>query len=89
MAGYLRDVSADMGMPGMFFMRAPFAFIPDVSPPGISIPGVPFMSPILLMSDVFICPIMLFITSARLDSESRRNCAEVTTRCPGSSPERI
>jgi hypothetical protein len=39
------------------------------------------------MSDVLICPIMLFITSVRFDSESRRYWADVTTLWPGSSPE--
>ena len=33
-------------------------------------------------------PIIAFITSPRFDSESRRNCADVTTRCPGSTPAR-
>ena len=32
---------------------------------------------------------MAFMTWSRFDSESRMNCAEVTTRCPGSSPARI
>ncbi len=46
----------------------------------------PFISPIEAAVPV---PIMLRITSPRFDSESMRNCADVTTRWPALMPEMI
>src|SRR6266550_1571055 len=44
---------------------------------GMFIPGMSCIPPLAALSPVPICPNIDFITSPRLDSESRRNCADV------------